>query len=60
MDLEADMLPDGALSMEVNADKATVSALRNIGLNLVMLPSEFLHTLEVGVIVEIIVGRSMH
>jgi hypothetical protein len=46
-------LPDGALSVEVDADKATVSALRNIGLNLATLPSEFLHTLQAGVMQEL-------
>lgn len=43
-------LIDGALSMETNAGKA---ALRNIGLNLVTLPSEFLHTLQAGVNTEL-------
>jgi len=44
------VLPDGALSVETDADKA---ALKNIGLNLAMLPSEFLHMLQADVIVEL-------
>lgn len=43
-------LLDGALSVETKADKAT---LKNIGLNLAVLPSEFLHTLQAGVITEL-------
>lgn len=46
-------MPDGALSTEVEADKATISPLRNFGLNLAMFPSEFLHPLQAGVIAEI-------
>jgi len=43
-------LPGGALSMETEANKA---ALRNVGLNLAMHPSEFLHTLQASVIIEL-------
>lgn len=53
LDLWVVDLLDGALSMEEEADKAIVSALRNVGLNLATLPNEFLHTLQVGVIEEI-------
>lgn len=53
MDLWAVALPDGALSVEAKDDKAIVSTLGNVGLNLAMLPGEFLHTLQLGVIVEL-------
>ena len=53
MDLWVVTLPDGALNAEAAADKAMVSTLKNVDLNLVVLPSEFLHTLQVGVIVEL-------
>lgn len=43
-------LPDGVLSTKTNGNKAT---LRKIGLNMASLPSEFLHTLQVGVIAEL-------
>jgi len=39
--------------VEADADKATVSTLKNIGLNLAMLPSEFLFSLQEGVTAEI-------
>lgn len=50
LDLPAVTLPYGALSIEVEAEKAIVYALRNVGLNLVALPSEFLHTLQPSVV----------
>lgn len=53
MDLRAVSLPDGALSVEATADKATIGTLKNIGCNLAALPNEFLHTLQVGVISEV-------
>lgn len=53
LDPRATALPDGTLNMEAEADKATISALRNIGLNLGVLPSEALHTLQASVIAEI-------
>lgn len=37
----------------MEADKAIVSAFRNVGLNLALVPSEFLHTLQVDVIEEL-------
>lgn len=53
LDLQEIALVDGALSAEVVVDKAIVSSLKNIGLNLAVLPNEFLHTLQVGVIAEV-------
>lgn len=53
LDLQSIAMPDGALSVEMDDDKATVSTFRNIVLTLVVLPSEFLHTLQVGLIAEI-------
>ena len=47
------MLPDGSLTVETKFDKAIVSALKKIGLNLVAVPSEALHTLQYGVIAEL-------
>lgn len=52
MDLQAVMLPNGALNAEATVDKAIVNNLKNLGLNLAALPNEFLHTLQVGVIAE--------
>lgn len=53
LDLWVVALPDGALSTEADTDKATISNLKNIGLNLATLPSEFLHTLQAGVIAKL-------
>jgi len=53
MDLHAVALPDGALSMEAVADKAIVISLKNIGITMVVLPNEFLHTLQADMIVEV-------
>lgn len=53
MDPRAIALPNGALITETKAGRATVSALKKVGLNLVALPSEALHTLQDGVILEI-------
>jgi len=39
--------------LEAAASKAIFSSLKNIGLNLATLPSEFLHTLQAGVIAEV-------
>lgn len=47
------MLTNGGLTVEVEADKPTVSALKNIGLNLATLPSAALHTLQASVITEL-------
>lgn len=44
------MLPDGALTIENEADKPTVSTLKGVGLNLETLPCEALHLLRDGVI----------
>lgn len=43
----------GALTTEAEADRAIVNALKKVGLNFVVLPSEALHTLQDGVIVEL-------
>lgn len=47
------MLPNRALTTEVEADKATISTLKKFGLNLVTLPSEALNTLQDGVIAKL-------
>ena len=47
------MLPKGSLSAEVDNDKAIVSSLKNIRLNLTTLSNEYLHTLETGVTAEL-------
>ena len=39
------VLPDGALTMENEVDKPTVSTLKGVGLNLAMLPGEVLYLL---------------
>lgn len=46
-------LSNGALIAKAKADRATVNALKKVGLNLAALPSEALHTLQDGVIVEL-------
>lgn len=51
MDPRAITLSDVALTVEAEANKATIKALKNVGLNLAALPSEALHTLQDGVIV---------
>jgi len=53
MDLRVIALLDGALSTEATTNKALVSMLKNLGLNLATLPNEFLHTLQASVIAEI-------
>lgn len=53
MDLQVVTLLDGALSVEEEANKATISALRNVSLKLTTLPSEFIHTLQEVVIEEL-------
>lgn len=53
MDPWAVVLPNGTLTTEAEVDRATVSAIKKFGLNLVVLPSESLHTLLDGVIMEI-------
>lgn len=47
------LLLDGALTTEVEVDKATVSALKKFRLNLAVLPSEALQTLQDIVIMEL-------
>ena len=47
------VLPDGALTIENEADKPTASTLKGVGLNLVALPHEALHLLQDGVIAEL-------
>jgi len=44
---------DGALTIEVGADRVTISVFKKVGLNLATLPSEALHTLQDGVITEL-------
>ena len=46
-------LPDGALIAKAEANMATVSALKKVELNLVVLPSEAFHTLQDSVITEL-------
>lgn len=53
LDPQAIVLPDGALTKEAEVDRATFSALNIVGLNLAMLPSEAIHSLQDGVIVEL-------
>ena len=47
------VLPDGALTIENEVDKPTISALKGVGLNLETLPGEALHLLQDGVITEL-------
>lgn len=53
LDHQAITLPDGAMTIEAEADKATVSSLKGVGLNFSMPPSEALHTLQDGVITKL-------
>lgn len=46
-------LPDGALTTKVEAGRAIINAFKKVGLSLVVLPSEALHTLQAGVITEL-------
>ena len=46
--------------MEAKVDKATVSTIMNVGLNLAALPNEFLHTLQEGVIEEELKAQEQH
>jgi len=47
------VLPDGALTIEKEVERPIVSALKGVGLNLVVLLREALHLLQDGVIVEL-------
>jgi len=47
---KAIVLLDGALTTENEAHRPTVSTLKGVGLNLVVIPSEMLHLLQDGVI----------
>jgi len=47
------VLPNGALTMENEVDRPTVSTLKALGLNLAVLPHEVLHLLQDGVIAEL-------
>ena len=47
------VLSDGALTAENEDDRPTVRALKGVGLNLVVLPSEALHLLRDGVIAKL-------
>ncbi len=53
MDPRVVVLPDRALTTEVQAKRATISSLKKVGFNLVPPPSEALHTLQDGVIAEL-------
>jgi len=52
-DSRAIVLPDEALVTETKADRPSLSALKGVGLNLALLPSEALHVLQNGVITEL-------
>lgn len=39
------VLPDGALTIENEADRPTVSSLKGVGLNMAVLPQEMFHLL---------------
>lgn len=53
LDPQAIVMLDGALTIEVEDDRVTVSAFMRVGLNFSTLPSEGLHTLQGGVIMEL-------
>jgi len=53
LDPWAIVLLDEALTIEVEADRATVSALKNIGLNLALVPIEALQTPQAVLITKI-------
>lgn len=53
LDPRAIVLPDKALTTKVEVDKATMSAIKQVGLNLFVLPSEANHTLQDGVITKL-------
>lgn len=53
LDPQVVVLPNRALAIEVEDDKAAVRTLKKFGLNLVTLPSEALNTLQDGVIAEL-------
>ena len=53
LDPQAVVLLDRALTIEVEADKATVSGLKKVGLNLATLSSEVLYTLQDDVITKL-------
>jgi len=46
-------LPNGALTMENEANRPTVSALKGMGWNLAALTGEVLHLMQDGIIVEL-------
>lgn len=45
MDLQEVVLLEGSLSAESTDEKVIISALNNIGLNIPVLPNEYLHAL---------------
>lgn len=47
------VLPDGALTIDNEVDRPTISALKGVGLNPAVLPREALHLLQDGVIAEL-------
>lgn len=47
------VLPDGALTIENEANKPMVSSLKRVGLNMVVLPRETLYLLQDGVTMEL-------
>lgn len=46
-------LSNGSMTIVVEANKATISTLKGIGVDLVALPSEALHTVQDGVITKL-------
>lgn len=53
IDLRVVMLLEDSLSMELVDDKVIMSNLKNIGLNLIVLPNKYLHTLQIGMTAEL-------
>jgi len=47
------VLSEGALTIEIEADRPIVSIFKGVGLNLAMIPSEVLHLLQDGVLTEL-------
>lgn len=47
------VLPDGAMTIENEVERLTVSTLKGVGLNLEMFPREALHLLQDGVITKL-------
>ena len=47
------MLLEGALTIDTKFERPAVSALKGVGINLAVFPSEALHNLQDGMIVEL-------